>query len=237
MTWIVMVVVPAQAGNKPFTVCDSIAWTRVINFSLWGDYLSANPVAGTALFSPSQSHFVLHSRRGELRKNILVDELLDFETKAVEDYLRSPLEQPAPKPRVVAHLEITKESGLMSHIQWLNDSEIGFIAQSQNGENQAFVANVRTALTVQLTHSRLPVASFAGSNNRILYYVHTKPAPEQLVSVVGGKALSEILFPTEAADTPLELYQVLRSSRQARRVHAPRMLLDELFRQIWMSPS
>lgn len=75
-----------DAPKVPFTVRDSIEMMRILAFS---PVPAVNPPSGTALFSPDRSQFVLHTRRGDLVRNVNIESLLLFTSGEVLRYLAS----------------------------------------------------------------------------------------------------------------------------------------------------
>jgi hypothetical protein len=227
----------ASASDKPkraFTVQESIAWSSVINFT--GDP-SANPRAGSALFSPAGSRFVVHMRRGSLEQNAIVDTLLSYETDAVRRYLASKRGDHPPAGRVLAQLAARREAGTISRVQWLSEHEVGFLADGPTNTKQAFVVDLTTGATSQVTRSPTPVVSFSFGGNRMLFLAHAPQQERLSMGVVGADPIGEIMTAPAPDSTPLELFSADRSGNEPLRIGVPAMNLFEPFHGLWVSPS
>lgn len=218
----------AEVTKRPFTVRDSIEMQRILDLSGY------DTPGDVARFSPAGLHFVLHTRRGDVDRNVTIESLLLLDAREVAVYLADGDRGTRPSPRVLVQLEIREDGGELSSIQWLNDEEIGFIAQGDNGINQAFAASVKGHVT-QLTHSATPVASFSASGDSILYYAHLPVTPLPLVAALGDRTISDLLFQDDGASTPIELFRASRSIAGVERIRAPAVRLFD--KRIWISPS
>lgn len=223
-----------EPAKKPFTVLDTIEMTRVLDLE---GYYSANAVGATALFSPDRSHFVIRMKRGDLGRNVNVESLLIFNTTDVETYLKSQNGGERPSPKFLAQVDIAVDWSEMSGIQWLNDSEVGFITQGDNGRKQVFAAKGEGGRASQLTHSQTSVASFAVSGDRILYYAHVETeAP--LVTALGDRRIYEMLFwGADPTNSPIQLFQSSRFAGSVQRLDVPAVRLGPGLKKIWFSPS
>lgn|GEM_PF-1051171 len=220
--------------KKPFTVADSIEWASVLDFSGDGSTIQDS---GKALFSPDRSKFILHTARGDLARNAVVESLLLFDTFAVERSIQQPAHHSARKPRILSEAIITEPTGGISSISWINNDEIGFIAPGDNHVNQAFVANALSMAVAQVTHSKEPVVSFAAVHDKVLFYARRASQPRTLINAVDRKTLGDLIFPTEPDSAPLQLYVGSRSGGTFKRLDSPAARLYEPFWGIWMSPS
>jgi hypothetical protein len=216
----------------PFSVADSIETTVVVPF----DTDATSPGStGVALRSPDQSKLLVHTRLGDLGKNVLIESLLLFDLDAISRYVNGKTSAP-PAASVVSTVEVRDDWGTMSDIQWLNDGEIGFVAQAANGRAQAFAVDIRSGAQAQLTSSETDVASFAVSGDTVLYYAHVAASRPQ-IGPITDKAIYDVLFADGPTDTPLELFQLSRSTGIQRRLALPAMRLNPNFQSIWISPS
>jgi hypothetical protein len=225
--------VGTETAKARFTVADSIGWTAVLNFE--GDYRS-NPISGTALFSPDGQRFAIHTRKGILDRNVTVETLLVFDTRAVTDFVRSNRAD-RPSPIRTFDIELTRDSGSLAHIQWLDAARLAFIAEGRHGVNQLFVADVRGHNLEQVTDSATDVTSFAASDDVVLYYARQPLGPLPLVNSVGDRTFSEVLYERETDDTPLELFRLSLRTKAITRLAAPAVRLLDLFQGIWLAPS
>src|ERR1035441_75091 len=85
----------ADLPRKPFTVRDSIALTKLLDFT------TPDGEQAAALFSPDHSHVVSLTRRGDLERNVNVETLQMFDVHEIlTDLLSSKVE---PEPRSEEH--------------------------------------------------------------------------------------------------------------------------------------
>ena len=231
-------VVPAarSVAGTPFRVSDSIAMTTILRFS--ADGTNPNPIK-TALFSPDGSQFLLHTRRGDVKRDLNVESLLLYKTAEVARYVKEQDAVAPPTAVTLAQIDLEDDWGAMSSIQWLDPTTVGFISSGTGRVNQAYIADTRTRKVVQLTHSGTDVASFTASGDTVLFYAYVVPKAPQVVSVE-GKSWAELLFSSSdvswKAARSLELFVMSRSTGVARRVANP-VFLAPNDRQIWLSPS
>ena len=137
--------VDASAAKRAFTVRDSIAWTHLIP----PDALASSPDS-ISLFSPDRTWFVVRTRRGDLERNANIETLLLYRASDVERYARSARGLLAPQPTKLTEVSVVNDWQYMSGVQWLNESEIGFISKGANGHMQAFAANAATKSVIRL---------------------------------------------------------------------------------------
>src|SRR5207302_279521 len=154
---------------RPFNVRDSIELPRIANLLDYG----ARTGTGAALFSSDRLQFLIMTRRGDLRKDAIVESLVLYSTRQVEEYLRLKNSGVAPQPRILLTRDIRAESAEISNVQWASRREVGFIAEGDNGQNQVLIVNTETGQLSQITHSESHVASFAVSGDRIAYYARS----------------------------------------------------------------
>lgn len=223
----------AEPARSPFTVRHSIEMTRIL---VAAPGSGVNAAAGTALFSPDRSLFVLHTRRGDLARNVNIESLLLFKTSDVEKYLASPESTAKPAPRLLVQRSIADDWGGLSRIQWLNGREVGFVAQENSDRSQAFAVNVATANLSQLTQSETPVVSFTASADDVLFYAHVKPT-QDLVRAVSEESIYEITIPDSPIETPIQMFRGSRSTGGIQPIDAPAMRLWPDAEEIWLSPA
>ena len=152
----------AQRRRNALQVSDSIAMTTILRFSADG---TPNPIK-TALFSPDGSQFLLHTRRGDVKRDLNVESLLLYKTAEVARYVKEQDAVALPTPATLAQIDLEDDWGAMSSIQWLDPTTVGFISSGARQINQAYIADTRTRKVVQLTHSSTDVASFRPRETR-----------------------------------------------------------------------
>jgi len=222
--------------KRPFTVQDSIAWTKILPMN--GD--SAVDGAGeVALFSPDRSHFIVRTRRGDLTRNVNVDTVLMYETSAVRRYGRSSLKLAVPSPSILASIPFSNDWEGISSVQWLDDSKLGFISGGKDGHRQAYALDVRTREVSQLTFSETDVVSFGYSGDTLLYYARAPQPSRRGQVVVVDRPLTELLAANADPDwidlLPIEAHVGFRGGKSGR-LSLPAMRLLPQFRRIWVSP-
>jgi hypothetical protein len=234
---LVCVPAPASAAQSPsqkaaaFTVANSIELNVVVPFQ---SVAASTSSAATTLCSPNGTKCLLRMRRGDLRKNVVVESLLMFDALRVGQYLNG--KAAAPRPDPLLELEISRDSASMDAVQWLSDLEVGFIAAGPGGTRQAFAVDVATKRRSQLTTSRTDVASFAVAGEVVLYYAHLSARPP-VIGAITDKGILDTVFPEEPTETPVEMYQASRATQENRRIAIPAAHLGPNFRRIWLAPS
>ena len=214
-----------QVDRRPFTVSDSIEMTRIV--SLAGDAAKSS----VALLSPDGAHFLIQTTRGDVARNLTVESLLLFESREVDKLLgRSPV---AIAPRVVVQVDVGVDWGGLSRVRWIDSTQIGFVAQDEQGHRQAYVQSINHHERTQATQGDTDVAAFGISNGHVLYYSHLAPESPQ-VNVVTGRNIGDALFADRSTETPLRLIAHSRTSDVAILTAQPRRL-DDSARDIWIS--
>ncbi|MDB5584516.1 MAG: putative prolyl oligopeptidase family protein [Bradyrhizobium sp.] len=220
-------------ASVPFTVRDSIQMTRVM--ALDGS-ATPNEEGVTALYSPDRRHFVIRTRAGDLKKNVIVETILLFDTADVSRRL-SKKDEPDPiMPRVLGRLEVTRDVGEMSHLQWLSNGELGFIGEGANRVTQAFAVDAAGGGITQLTRSDTPVRSFAVSGDTILYLANVQDSTAQVVPV-RDHGILPLLWKSYPQVAPVELVEGSRRSPTVRKFPLPPSILGPGADRIWLSPS
>ncbi len=221
-------------GLRTFTVRDSIEMMQVLNFS----GIEVNAPSASVLFSPDRSRFLLRTRRGDLKRNVNVELLLLFAAKDVAAYLATEHAGTRPVPITIVQRDVTTDHGHISHVQWVNDDEVGFVAESDAGQNQVFLASAQTGRGTQLTQSQRSVVSFAVAGDTVLYYSRVEvPALPQVVTVDDQSILELLFWNRDPRATPLQLFQASRTIGQARAINMPPMRLISASERIWISPT
>jgi hypothetical protein len=192
-----------------------------------------------ALFSPGRSHFILHTRRGDLAQNINIDALLLYRTNEVAQFAQARRDSP-PEPVVLVSVPTVKDEEALSDLRWLNDKQIGYIARASNGKMEAFVVDTDTGVTSQLTVHETDVVSFTLVGDKVVY--HACVSRDELAQVVEVKSFADALPRGEGASrcypggTPIEMF-VAVSGKPAERLPVPAMRLHPVLSRIWVSPN
>jgi hypothetical protein len=227
-----------SAAKRPFTVADSIGWTSLLPFS-W--IAQANRPSDVALFSPGRAHFILHTRRGELERNINIDSLLLYRTDEVVAFALA-RRKSAPQPVVLVSVPTIRDEESPSDLRWLNDKQIGYIAKAQNGAMQAFVVDIETGAVSQLTAHDTDVVSFTQVAEKVIYHACVSRA--ELPQVVQVKSFVDAMPRGEGASrcypggTPIEMFiATSMPGQRGERLPVPAMRLHPVLSRIWVSPT
>ena len=220
------------AQPAPFTVKHSVEWTRIVGVG----HRRFSPKPDMVLFSPDRSHFLVHTRRGDVAGNANVERIIVFDSRTVETYLRSRGAQPLPQGRILAEVLVQQDANELTSITWIDEQRIGFLAEGDNRVPQVFVADLATGSARQVTSSRNPVASFAIAGDTLLYYSH-RDVSEALVRPVDNQIIYSVIVPPAASSTGLELFKLSMSSGIVRRIDLPAARISAEYRTIWLSPS
>jgi len=224
-------VLEAQAVGKseqplalhPFTVEKSIERTLIIS---------------DALYSPDGRKFILLTRKGDLVHNVNIETVLLYEREAVAQYQEGKISHP-PAPKILLSRKISHDWGYITNLKWVNDQEIGFTAEGDKGQTQAFVYDLVKGKTTQLTHSPTHVTSFDVSGDRLIYYARS-PLKQNQVVRVSDQGLHPLLFagidvPVMATRTPVEIFTGSRHGDEKNKVNLPAM--GHFDHSLWLSPS
>jgi dipeptidyl aminopeptidase/acylaminoacyl peptidase len=235
---VLLVLAPAHASSvRPFTVQDSIEWQHVLSFSAETGHRTKR----VALFSPDGSQFVLHTRRGDLRRNVNVESLLLFNTREVREYARRAQESDAPEPLKLAALDAAKDEDLVTGIRWLDNAQVGFIAKAPEGRMQAFAVEVGGRSLTRLTASETDVVGFGGAGRTLAYYACIPHVPSRPLTVVvesfdDTSPVAETSASACYSGNPIELF-ARTEDRGVRRLPLPAMVLYPDLKRIWPAPS
>lgn len=231
-------VAPASPTMRPFTVADHIDWASIENIS--GDYY--NP--SVAIVSPDSSLFVVRVTQGDSQRNVVRDKLLLFRSEEVIKFLRSGVGSISPPlPRVLVDIPVTRAGGQISHVTWIGNDSLGFIAESPDEATlQVFDVDVDTPTLRQVTHHESDVLSFALGNNICVYRAAVNSEPTG-VRLGRDSWLGDMLanngarnFIDRGAPPLLDLF-ISTADGTTRRIAAPTVRLYSYFDRIWLSPS
>lgn len=218
---------------ETFEVKDSIELTRVVNFG--SAEFEINAADGAGLSSPDGAYLIIHTKRGDIDRDQVVEQLLLFEKSEIERYLAT-TNAPKPTPKKLAMTSTGTEAGLMRAISWLTNRDVGFISEGNNGLSQAFAVNVETMQVRQLTASPTHVRSFAVAGQTVLYLADAELSEPTVVPAI-GRTIFELLDPSFPSWVPLlRLYAQRRSSGQLAAVVDAPMRLYEPFHRLSLSP-
>lgn len=221
-----------------FAVRDAIELEQVIRQS--GSLHSttqANPVSGTSLRSPDGAHFLIQTRKGIVDQNVLQDTLWIVDADAVTAFLDSKGSSRV-MPAAVYSRQARHEKGVLSNVQWLNASDLGFLAGDGAGVRQAFAIDIHQRNVRQLTFSPSDVTAFAARGSTLLYYaVEVEDLPETYSITSSTADLGGIIDPETYSDLFPRVDLFAKVGRApAKRIESSPMRLLPYFQSIWISP-
>lgn len=236
---VLQAVASAEATQKrAFTVHDSVSWTYLVPFT---SVVPAGSPPGIVLPSPGGSHFLVHTRSGDVAKNVIMESLRILSAADVKRYGDSKELSSAPQARTVVAAIASKEAQFLSNIRWLNETEFAYLATGSNDRTQVFVAEVNTSDISQVTFSDTDVVAFSCEGPSVLYYARTPVSGDDPVVVVENQTLTQLLAGNSNPDwleaAPVELFAGVRGHKEAIRLPLPSMRLQPGFRHIWISPA
>lgn len=215
----------------PFTAQNSVEWTRILSV---GAQQSGQPPP-VVLFSPERTHFLVHTRRGDVASKANVARIIAFDVKVVEAYLSSQ-DAPPPQGHVLAEVQVQRDSQALSSITWIDGQRVGFLAEGANGASQVYIADLASGVAGQVTSTKKGVASFAIAGDELLFYAY-RDVPEPLVQPVDDYAFYQLIGRSEPTSEAIELFASSMSAGPVRRIDLPAARVAPHYRTIWMSPS
>lgn len=185
--------------KRPFTVADDIQLTY------FGDPFldKAEPI----VFSPNGKYFVVHTERGRLDINRPESSLRVYRVEDVRYFLSHPERTEVPEPLWNFSRATYQDGPVITKLRWLRDSSgFGFLATSQSGRNQLFLAELQTKTIRPLTPEHEEVTSFdIRDQDHFVYTVLSSTmegkitAESRAVSVVGtDRRIFSLLSPAMA---------------------------------------
>lgn len=214
-----------------FDVRRSIEMRRLIPLRHGAESGRARPFA--VLFSPDRRFFLAQTRRGDLRLDANVEQLLLWNTDAVLRALRTRSRAASIEPIVLFENVAQSDENALSNVQWIGDFEVAFTGRGDNGHQQVFSVDITTRRAIQLTRSDTDVVSFATASSHLVYFARVSPK-RRTAEIVGEHSWSEMLAPTDAFNAPIELFHTYRGGSPMR-VDAPAVAPYET--DIWLSPT
>jgi dipeptidyl aminopeptidase/acylaminoacyl peptidase len=202
-------VVAAQVGLRRFTVADDIGLTRI---------------ATLVAFSPDQRLFIVTSDRGNLGLNRPQSSVRVYLAKNIRRLLAQSDSREEPSPLWTFNQSTYKEGPIISVVRWLPDSSgFAFLAKTETGKDQLFLANPHTRTVKALTDDSQSVRAFAvHSETQFVYAIQSatlkgKAADwERSAATVGtGQNLFSLIFPAQSAESSdrCELWAVVDGKR------------------------
>src|SRR6266851_3765677 len=187
-------VVIAQNRTRRFTVTDDIGITQV---------------SSAVVFSPDDRFFIVESDRGRIDVNRVESSLRVYSTHDISHFLSQSNLQEEPSPLWSISKSTYKDGPIISNVQWLDDSSgFMFLAKTESGNDQLFLANPRTRTVKALTGEDQSVRAFVvHSEAQFVYAIPSSKAKaraqewERAAAVVGtGQTLDSLMFPKKSTD-------------------------------------
>jgi len=201
--------IAAQTGTRKFTLADDIGLTQI----------------GTAVvFSPDNRFFIVASDRGRIDLNRSESILFVYSTEDVNHLLSQPSLQDEPSPLWSISKSTYKEGPIISNVRWLPDSSgFVFLAKTESGNDQLFLANPHKRVVKALTDDDQSVRAFDVRSET--HFVYAVPSPkikaraeewERAAATVGtGQDLFSLIFPAQSTKLSdlCELWAVVDGKR------------------------
>jgi dipeptidyl aminopeptidase/acylaminoacyl peptidase len=158
----------AQTATRRFTVADDIG---------------LNQLGGIVLFSPDDRYFIVTSDRGRLDLNRCESSLRVYSTEEVHRALSRSDTANEPPPFWTISKSTYKDGPIISRVQWLPDSTgFVFLAKTPSGNDQLFLANIRTKALQALTNEDQRVMAFDVRSASHYVYCVMSPAIKRQVA-------------------------------------------------------
>lgn len=193
--------IAAQTGTRKFTVADDIGITQV---------------SSEVLFSPDDRSFIVTSDRGRLDLNRAESSLRVYSTDDTRKLLAEPNAQQEPSPLWSISKSTYKDGPIISNVRWLADSsEFMFLAKTESGHDQLFLANPHARTVKALTDEDQSVTAFVVRSETQFVYAIPSPSVkakaeewERAAAVVGtGQNLDSLMYPEKSTDYS-DLYEL-----------------------------
>lgn len=190
--------IPLQAANRMFTVASD----AVLSHFGGRTSLDDDPF----VFSPNRRFFVVSIEHGRLDLNRPESILRIYRTGDISRILKERQGMKEPSPLWEIRKSTYRHGPIVSRVRWLRDSSgVAFLAKTALGNNQLFLADLRTKIIHELTGTDQYVTSFdIRTQNNFVYTVLAQPPWKQspklgLSAIVGtGKNLDSLMFPYDS---------------------------------------
>jgi dipeptidyl aminopeptidase/acylaminoacyl peptidase len=171
-------------AKRSFTVADDIRLTY------FGDPFldKAEPI----VFSPDGRYFVVHTEQGRLDINRPESSLRVYKIEDVKAFLLHPERKVAPPPVWTFSRATYKDGPVITKLRWLRDSSgFAFLATSETGHDQLFLAELPTKTVRPLTPNDEEVTGFdIRDRDRYVYTVLSSAMEEKIAAE--SKAVSVV---------------------------------------------
>jgi dipeptidyl aminopeptidase/acylaminoacyl peptidase len=168
-----------------------------IGLSHFGDpyELQVEPIT----FSPDGKYFVVDTERGLLDKNRPESTLRFYRTEDVLQFLSRPSSADELSPMWTLRKSTYKDGPVITHLLWLADSSgVAFLAKATNGNEQLFIADVKSRTSRESTPESEDVLGFDVRDRDHFVYAVRGPIDNQDEEgpIVGtGQSIAILLLP------------------------------------------
>jgi len=185
-----------DAAKRRFTVADDIG---VAHF---GDPYTEKVAAVT--YSPDGRYFVVDTERGMVEEDRPESTLWVYQTEDVHQFLVRPELGRGPSPVWMFSMSTYKDGPIITHIRWLDDSSgVAFLAKTASGNDELFLADLKTKTVHALTPENQHVTGFDIRDRQHFVYSILSPMIDQkalgesqsAIIAATGRDLSSLLFP------------------------------------------
>lgn len=150
-------------------------------------------------FSPDGKYVVVDTERGLLDKNRPESTLRFYRTEDVLQFLSRPSTADELSPMWTLRKSTYKEGPIITHLLWLADSSgVSFLAKAANGNEQLFIADIKSRTARQLTPESEDVLGFDVRDRSHFVYAVRGPIDNQDAEgpIVGtGQSIAILLLP------------------------------------------
>lgn len=189
---------PGNGAKRRFTVADDIA------VSLF-QHPDSSP-RDSSIFSPNGRYFVVQTESGRLDRNRAESTLRVYGTDDVRRFLLHPELTCEPAPLLTVSKSTYKDGFIITDFRWLADSSgVAFLAKARSGNDQLFLADLKTKTAQALTAESQHITGFDIRDKSHFVFSALSPAIHEKANVesratfiVGtGRSLYSLLFPDE----------------------------------------
>jgi dipeptidyl aminopeptidase/acylaminoacyl peptidase len=188
---------------KPFTVADDIGLSQ-----FRGDYTAPK------VFSPNRLFFAVVADRGRLDLNRSESSLRIYLTGDVRRFVTSRDIGRQPTPVWIVSKATCSYGPIITDVRWLPDSSgVAFLAKALSGNDQLWLADIKTRTIHALTPATEHVTGFdIRSRSRYVYSILSSTIHKKVLAdssspaIVGtGRSLLSLIFPEDSATVALGL--------------------------------
>jgi len=189
---------PLPTAKRAFTVTDDIALSQFGSRTTFDD----DPF----VFSPNHQFLAVYTEHGRLDLNRPESILRVYSTEDLIRILKDRRSAKEPSPLWEIRKSTSRHGPIVTRVRWLRDSSgVAFLAKTASGNNQLFLADLRTKVVHQLTGDDQFITSFAiRTQYNFVYAALTQPRPQRVSglrqsAIIGtGRDLFSLMFPEDS---------------------------------------